>query len=282
MMFCNADLFPSPTYLVEMLAFFERRPAAGAAIGKILRYDLEADAPTDLIDTAGLLLNRQRRFMPRGEGERDAGQYDEELEVFAVDGAAWSFAARALESDRASKANTSTRTSSRTRRITTSPGGCVSPAGNAGTCRPRSPTTRERLAGSGRRRTSPLFEASTATNRKSPQHVQVNAMKNQWLMLLKNEDGANFRPRRSVHPGRELTIIGPPCCCSPRVSLAAVPMTLKLLPETLRKRRVVKRSQVMDPRELRQWLAARAAQRLDQRRRSAVGARPTVGAHEGA
>src|SRR4051794_1001456 len=87
-MFCNADLFPSPAYLAEMVAFFERRPRAGAAIGKILRYDLIADAPTGLIDTAGLLLSRQRRFMPRGEGEPDDGRFDDETEVFAIDGAA--------------------------------------------------------------------------------------------------------------------------------------------------------------------------------------------------
>jgi GT2 family glycosyltransferase len=76
-MLCNADLFPAPTYLAELLAFFEAHPAAGAAIGKLLRYDLETDRPTDVIDSAGLVLSRQRRFMPRGEGERDVGQFDE-------------------------------------------------------------------------------------------------------------------------------------------------------------------------------------------------------------
>ena len=96
-LFCNADLFPTSTYLTEIVAFFDRRPEAGAAIGKILRYDLDADAPTGLIDTAGLLLTRQRRFMPRGEGEPDDGRYDDEIEVFAVDGAALVARRTALE-----------------------------------------------------------------------------------------------------------------------------------------------------------------------------------------
>ena len=65
-MLCNADLFPAPAYLAEILEFFEAHPAAGAAIGKLLRYDLEADRPTDVIDSAGLVLTRQRRFTPRG------------------------------------------------------------------------------------------------------------------------------------------------------------------------------------------------------------------------
>jgi glycosyltransferase involved in cell wall biosynthesis/GT2 family glycosyltransferase len=87
-MFCNADLFPTATYIAEMLRFFEARPRAGAAIGKLLRYDLEADRPTNVIDTAGLGLTRQRRLVPRGEGESDSGQFDVQSEVFAVDGAA--------------------------------------------------------------------------------------------------------------------------------------------------------------------------------------------------
>ena len=96
-MLCNADLFPSATYLAEMVRFFAEHARAGAAIGKLLRYDLAADHPTDVIDTAGLQLTRQRRLMPRGEGERDSGQYDDAVEVFAVDGAAPVLRRSALE-----------------------------------------------------------------------------------------------------------------------------------------------------------------------------------------
>ncbi len=56
-MFCNADLFPTPTYLDEIMGFFDAHPRAGAAIGKVLRYDLASDEPTDVIDTAGLPLD---------------------------------------------------------------------------------------------------------------------------------------------------------------------------------------------------------------------------------
>ncbi|MET0560130.1 MAG: hypothetical protein ABW012_00720, partial [Gaiellaceae bacterium] len=37
-------------------------------------------------------------------------------------------------------------------------------------------------------------------------------------------------------------------------TLVAIPMTIKLLPETLRKRRVAKGKQKMDPRAFRRWL----------------------------
>ena len=79
-------------------------------------------------------------------------------------------------------------------------------------------------------------------------------MKNQWLMLIKCEDGLNFVRDLPFILTRELTIALHHLLFAPR-SLAAIPMTLKLVPQTLRKRRAVKRSQVMDPRELRRWLA---------------------------
>ena len=43
--FANSDLFVADGYLDELVSFFERRPSAGCASGKILRYDLD-DATT--------------------------------------------------------------------------------------------------------------------------------------------------------------------------------------------------------------------------------------------
>jgi predicted homoserine dehydrogenase-like protein len=54
----HTDLFPSAPYLAEMLQFFGERARAGAAIAKLFRYELAADRPTDIIDTAGPLLWR--------------------------------------------------------------------------------------------------------------------------------------------------------------------------------------------------------------------------------
>src|SRR5262249_44754236 len=78
--------------------FFAAHPRAGGAIGKLLRYDLERNHPTKIIDSAGLVLGRQRRIMPRGEGEEDIGQLDEETQVFALDGASLIARRRSLES----------------------------------------------------------------------------------------------------------------------------------------------------------------------------------------
>ena len=259
-LFCNADLFPTPAYLTEIVAFFDRRPEAGAAIGKILRYDLNADAPTGLIDTAGLLLTRQRRFMPRGEGEADNGRYDDEVEVFAVDGAALVARRAALEAtafeDEYLDENFLTHKEDHdiSWRLRLAGWECwYVPSAVAYHAR----TTRS--LGS----TSYLsaIRSFHRNEQQKSQRVQVNAMKNQWLMLIKYEDGFNFARDLPFILTREVTIAFHHLLFAPR-SLAAIPMTLKLLPQTLRKRRSVKRSQVMDPRELRQWLGDGHAPRL--------------------
>jgi GT2 family glycosyltransferase len=253
-MFCNADLFPSPNYLAEMIAFFERRPTAGAAIGKILRYDLDADAETGLIDTAGLVLSRQRRFMPRGEGEPDGGQFDEEIEVFAIDGAAMLVRRTALEAiavdgeylDENFGAQKEDHDISWRLRLAGWECWYV-PTALAHHAR----TTR----GLG---STPYLSAIGAFHRheqEKSETVQINAMKNQWLMLVKNEDGLNFVRDLPFIFAREAVIIFHHALFAPR-TLVAVPMTLKLLPETLRKRRIAKQRQVMDPRALRRWLGA--------------------------
>ncbi len=251
-MFCNADLFPSRGYLVEMVSFFVRRPAAGCAIGKVRRYDLEADRPTDLIDTAGLLLNRQRRFMPRGEGERDDGRFDEELEVFGIDGAAAIFRRSALESirfedeylDESFYAHKEDHDISWRLRLAGWECWYV-PSALAYHAR----TTR----GLGSTRYLAAIRSFHENERDKSRLVQVNAMKNQWLMLVKNEDGSNLLRDFPFILARETMVVLYRAVFTPGV-LVAIPKTLRLLPLALRKRRLVKQQQRMPPRELRRWL----------------------------
>ena len=251
-MFCNADLFPTADYLGQILIFFGRRPRAGAAIGKVLRYELQAGRPTDVIDTAGLVLNRQRRFMPRGEGQRDAGQFDEELEVFAIDGAALIARRAALETirfeseylDESFFAHKEDHDISWRLRLAGWECWYV-PSALAYHAR----TTRG-LGSTEYRSAVRSFHHSEA---EKSDFVRVNAMKNQWLMLLKNEDRFNFARDFPYILGREAMVVAHRLVFAPR-SLVAIPMTFKLLPTTLRKRRAIKRAQKMEPKALRGWL----------------------------
>jgi GT2 family glycosyltransferase len=251
-MLCNADLFPSATYLEEMIRFFADHDRAGAAIGKLLRYDLVADEPTDLIDTAGLVLTRQRRLAPRGEGERDAGQFDDTMEVFAVDGAAPVIPRAALEAisvngeylDENFFAHKEDHDVSWRLRL----------AGWECWYVPSAVAYHGRTArGLGSSGYLSAIRRFHQNEREKSNFVQVHAMKNQWLMLLKNEDGYNLVRDFPFILGREVMVVGHHLFFAPR-ALVAVPMTLKVFRETLRKRKATKAKQRMDPQSLRGWL----------------------------
>jgi GT2 family glycosyltransferase len=255
-MFCNADLFPSAWYLAEMLTFFDAHPRAGAAMGKLLRYDLANDQPTDVIDTAGLVLTRQRRMMPRGEGERDIGQFDTACQTFALDGAAIVVRRSALEAisvdgeylDENFVAHKEDHDVSW--RLQLAGWECwYVPSGLAYHGR----TTRS--LGSTAYLTA--IRSFHRSEQEKSEPVRIHAMKNQWLMLLKNEDGYNFVRDFPFIFAREAMVVTHRLLFAPR-SLVAVPMTLKVLRETLRKRRAAKAKQRMNPRSLRRWLDTRA------------------------
>jgi len=251
-MFCDADLFPSAGYLSELLSLFERCPLAGAAAGKILRYELDTDRATDVIDTAGLEVNRQRRISSRGEGERDRGQLDEEMEVFGLDGAGMIVRRAALESirfrDEYLDENFVTHKEDHdvSWRLRLAGWQCwYVPSALAHHAR----TTR----GLGSTPYRSAVRSFHQNELDKSEVIRINAMKNQWLMLLKNEDLSNFIRDFHFIFGRETIIATHRLLFTPK-SLAAIPITLKLLPQTLKKRRAAKRAQSMDPKALRFWL----------------------------
>jgi GT2 family glycosyltransferase len=251
-MLCNADLFPSPTYLSTLREFFDRRPRAGAASGKLIRYDLERGEVTNVIDSAGLILTRQRRLKARGEGEVDAGQFDAEREVFAVDGAAIVLRGAALDDimvdgeylDENFVAHKEDHDLSW--RVRLAGWECwyvpEAVAYHARTTRSLGSTAYLKAIGE--------FHRQQAEKGDS---VRRHAMKNQWLLLLKNEDAYNFIRDAPFIVARELAVLGHNLVFSPR-SLKAIPMMIRILPETLRKRRAAKRRQRMDAAALRRWL----------------------------
>ena len=98
--FANSDLFLGDGYVDELVSFFERNPQAGCATGKVLRYDVDRNRETSVIDTAGHAIGRDRGAFDRGENELDVGQYELEEQVFGVSAAALVARREALESVR--------------------------------------------------------------------------------------------------------------------------------------------------------------------------------------
>ncbi len=87
----NNDTEASPPWLSELVACLERHPRAAAIASKMI----DQRNPR-LLDGAGDIMTRYLRAYPRGRGEEDAGQYDEEMEVFGVSGGASLWRAQVL------------------------------------------------------------------------------------------------------------------------------------------------------------------------------------------
>jgi GT2 family glycosyltransferase len=249
---CNADLFPSATYVQTMCVFLDQHPRAGLATGKILRYDLAADLPTDIVDSAGLILGRNRRFLARGEGSKDIRQFDDEEQVFGVDGAAVFARRTALESisldgeyfDESFFMYKEDWDLSWRARL----------AGWECWYVPSAVAFHGRTS-RGLGETGYLSAAIDfhQNEKMKPALVRFHSLKNQWLMLVKNEDVPNLLKDFPFILARELLILGYNLVFSPKTLLAAAEFA-RLLPRAIAKRRRIKRKQAISARELRLWL----------------------------
>jgi GT2 family glycosyltransferase len=250
--FANSDLFVSAGYLDEMEQFFERRPTAACATGKILRYDLDRDFETNIIDTTGLIIGRNRRVSDRGENQVDRWQYDIEEEVFGVSGAALVARRDALESVQVH-------------------GECLDET----FCMYKEDIDlawRLRLAGcecwyvpsavayhgrashglAGRGYLSSI-RAFHENERAKPSYVRLNSMKNQWLILVKNDDLANVARDLPYIVGRETLVAGYNLAFAPRNTVTALSEFFKTLPEARSKRREIKARQKTTSSQIRRW-----------------------------
>jgi GT2 family glycosyltransferase len=252
-MFCNADLFPSATYVAEMLAFFEAHPTVGAATGKLLRFDLTANTPTETIDTVGVILTRNRRALARGEGERDTGQFEHPEEVFGVDGAALFARRSALETIAVDGQYFDE--SFVTQKEDVDLCWRLRLAGWECWYVPQAVAFHGRTTrGLAQKKYLSAISEFHRNEKEKRDEVRLHAMKNQWMMLIKNEDWYNVIRDSPFILGRELMVVAYNLVFSPK-TLRAIPRVLRLGPETLKKRRVIKNRQTVTPRAMRRWLA---------------------------
>ncbi|WP_456364647.1 hypothetical protein C1N73_05575 [Priestia aryabhattai] len=83
----NADIILTENYCKGILeAIYKNHKIAGAT-GKILKYDFDNNLPTNVIDTTGIMLEKNLKAFDRGQGEVDQGQYDKIVNIFGICGA---------------------------------------------------------------------------------------------------------------------------------------------------------------------------------------------------
>ena len=88
-LFLNQDVILCQDFIGKIVGYFEKNKdkKIGSFQGKLLRLENNLQ-PTDIIDTAGFLMMRNRRIINRGQGEKDRGQFEKTEEIFGADGAA--------------------------------------------------------------------------------------------------------------------------------------------------------------------------------------------------
>ncbi len=86
----NQDVILDKDFVKYVVEAIEKDQKIGSIQGKLYKQD-------KTLDTTGLLVFKNRRFVNRGQGEEDKGQYDKTEEIFGVDGAAPLYRREALE-----------------------------------------------------------------------------------------------------------------------------------------------------------------------------------------
>ena len=235
----NADVSVQPDFVEELLAALDESPRVGMACGKLL----SGAGPEDgrLIDSTGLFVSRQRRPYDRGQGEQDRGQYDDRRIVFGACGAA-SICRQSMLDDISCNgevldedffvyyddADLSWRAQLR-----------------GWHCRyqPTAVAWHERGGGDTLRRRSNAPKLAFA---------QIHALKNRYLMMLKNDSWSGLIPALPAILVNDLARLGYIAIRRPAL-LGAYAEVWRLRRRALEKRRIIQGRRRISEREMREW-----------------------------
>ncbi len=86
-LFLNPDVFLTESFIQSALRISGENQQAGIVSGKLLGYNLKDQKPNGRIDSTGVQRRVYGRWIDRGQGEKDLGQYDTPEEMTALCGA---------------------------------------------------------------------------------------------------------------------------------------------------------------------------------------------------
>lgn len=231
----NPDVTMQPGYVSALVGALEARPCCGMAGGKLL---LRAkDGQPKSIDSTGLYIDRRRRQYLRGHREADCGQYDHDGEVFGLDGAAPIYRKAMLDDIEV--------------------GGQPFDESFFAHKEDVDLAWRARLLGW---RAWYVHEAQ-AFHRRSfrPGHrkpvasaIRVHAVKNRYLLLLKNESSCGWRRDWSRILWYDLKILVF-LCLFERRSLTAIGMLRREWASAMKWRRQIQQRSRVDPQQMLGW-----------------------------
>ncbi len=82
----NQDTVHSPDYLRLCIEKMQSNRDIAAIAGKVYKYDFDKGKKTNIFDSVGLIILKNRRVLDEGQGETDHGQFDKPREIFGVSG----------------------------------------------------------------------------------------------------------------------------------------------------------------------------------------------------
>ncbi len=85
--FVNPDVFLSPQFVSQAVRVCGAEPDYGVVSGKLFTYDLLNDTATTRFDSTGISRTFFGRWIDRGQGEEDSGQYESAEPMKALCGA---------------------------------------------------------------------------------------------------------------------------------------------------------------------------------------------------
>lgn len=252
----NADVTLAPECLAELVLFAATHPAAGSVGPKLLRRNAGsrevsaiAFAAPPIIDGAGLQMGRRRVCANRGEGERDIGQYQQPAPVFGCSGACVLYRLQALQAIAvegeifdhdffAYKDDVDVAWR-------------LQLAGYEAWYTPSAVAYHVRRV----RRSRASWSGRIRQRRMIPPALRSQSLKNQYLMLVKNESGENFV--RDLLPifGHAILLLLVSLMWEPFL-WRALPPFVQQLPAAWRKRRIIQAQAKIKASDMRRWFTA--------------------------
>jgi GT2 family glycosyltransferase len=235
MLLLNPDALLTPPYLGRLVAAARSDPAVGSLTGKLLRW--EGNAPSNVVDSTGHILLRNRWALDRGEAEVDQGQYDAPGEVFGVCGAAALYRRAMLEDIRVGDEYFSETFFAYLDDVDVG--------------------WRARLRGWTAQYVPDAVAYHERGHRGRPwmrnAFILRHSLKNRYLMMLRNDRLADVARDFPAIAGMEVLRFVDYLLTQPR-ALGGYVDVVRLLPRVLRERREIQRRRTVPPSDIRGWL----------------------------
>ncbi len=243
----NPDVVLEPSFLETLIGALDSDPKAGAATGKLWRWqddpslsDLaEPPASTGILDTTGMYMTRNQRHLDRGSGEPDHGQYERREYVFGASGAA-AFYRRAML-DEINSGNQYFDESFFAYREDADLAWRALWLGWRCLYVPEA-------RGYHVRRVLPERRALL------PAEINLHGFKNRFLLRIKNMDAGTYARFFFPITLRDLAALGYVCVCE-TTSLSALPLLFRAFPKAWSMRRALQARRRVTARDMRSWFS---------------------------